>query len=157
MAVMTSADRAAAVFVIGGVGRLSAGLALAALSGGLLASGRYLEFGLAWSLWVPAVALLVVGLGLSRRRVLRRHPGAVEVECGWLFRRGWRLNLAGCEIQLLPTAGLCAVVIHSDGRELALATWLSPARAALLLVWLDAASPTGAWPRRTHQRAAADI
>lgn len=144
-----------ATFVIGGAGRLLVGLLLAITASALLSLGADLDWGVAWTTWLPALALLLVGVHLVRRVVLRRTEGGFDLETGWLFRRGTHLTLAGFELELVPTAGLWAVVLHRRGRELPLATWLTRRRADALAAWLDAAAGAPL-PRRERPKPAGD-
>ncbi len=138
-------------FTIGGYRRLTAGLLIAVAAGVLISVGRGLEWGVAWALYVPAAIALVPAVSLSKRTTLRviDQPLALEIETGWLWRRCWRVPLAGSALESVPTAGLCAVVLHRpSGVEYGLGSWLNHARAETLLAWLDRRAPAGAWPRR---------
>jgi hypothetical protein len=120
------------------------GCALLAISAKLLFFGRDLDWGVGWTTWIPALVLLIPASALLRRSVLRRDRHHVSIESGWLWRRVFSVRLEG-ELEVLPTAGLRAVILHQRGREVALATWISAATATRLLAWLDEATPL---PRR---------
>jgi hypothetical protein len=128
--------------------RWLAGALLAALAAVLALGAGRLEFGIGWTALVPAAALLVPAAALLQRRRLTISGGRIEVHSGWLMRRCWSLPLDRAELELVPTAGLCAVVLHAGGRETALATWIGAGRAGRLCAWLDAHHPAGAFPRR---------
>lgn len=143
-------------FIVGGPLRLLVGLVLALLAGGLVALGRGLEWGVAWTAWVPAVGIVLIAAHLARRLVLTAGDGSLTVETGWLFRRATELRLAGAELELVPTAGLWAVVLRKGPREMPLALWLTRRRAEALVAWLDRAAPEGPLPRRERPRPAGD-
>ncbi len=144
-------------FVIGGP--LRAGLGLLLISGSLLAlwTSRTIELGIAWTTVIPALILLSPGAALLPRRVLAWRDGGLELTDGWLWRRCLRLPLAATELEVVPTAGLCAVVLHRGGTHggtylpgsRTLATWIRPRTALSLLTWLDAHHPERAFPRRS--------
>lgn len=134
-------------FTIGGPLRLSLGLLIAILAGALINVGRHLDWGLAWVLYVPAAAALIVSLNLVRRTSLRLADLSIELESGWFWRRCWRVNLAESQVELVPTAGMWSVVLHRGEREIPLALWLGRQRAEALVAWLDRAAPGGAWPK----------
>ena len=144
------------VRIIGGPLRWGlGGLLLASSFAVLLASGG-LEYGVGWTAVVPAVLLLLPAGQLLRRIHLRIVDGRIEVEQGWLFRRCWALPLAGAELELMPTAGLRAVLLHGAGRTTPLATWVLPATAETLAAWLDAHAPGGPLARRSTTPPAGD-
>ncbi len=139
-------------FTVGGPLRLLAGLALALLAGALVALGQRLEWGVAWTAWVPATVIILIASHLARRLVLTITADALTVETGWLFRRGVDLRLAGAELELVHTAGLWAVVLRKGTREMPLALWLTRRRADALVDWLDQVAPGGPLPRRERAR-----
>jgi len=143
-------------FTVGGPLRLLIGLLLALLAGGLVALGRGLEWGVAWTAWVPATLIVFIAAHLARRLVLSVAGDALTVETGWLFRRAVELRLAGAELELVHMAGLWAVVLRKGPREMPLALWLTRRRADALVAWLDAATPGGPLPRRERPRPAGD-
>ncbi len=136
-------------FILGGLWR--AGLGLLLISGSLLAlwTSRTIELGIAWTTAIPAVLLLIPAAALLPRRVLTWHDGGLDLSDGWLWRRCLRLPIVGTELELLPTAGLCAVILHRHGGARTIATWIHPRTAERLLMWLDAHHPDGAFPRRS--------
>lgn len=123
------------------------GLALLVISACLLAASSEIGWGVGWTTWVPALALLVPGVGLIRRRVLHRRNTGLEIESGWFMRRGVLVPVGDWQLEHLPTAGLWAVVLHRRGSAWVAATWLRRHRSEALLAWLDA-FPGGPWPRR---------
>lgn len=142
-------------FVIGGPLRTALGLLLMIASGAALWTSRTIELGIAWTTVIPVLLLLIPAAALLPRRVLRWHAGGLDLIDGWLWRRCLQLPISGTELELLPTAGLCAVILHRPahhgGRSgsRTIATWLRPASARRLLTWLDAHHPDGAFPRRS--------
>lgn len=141
---------------IGGPLRWGLGALLLAAATAVLLVGGGLEYGVGWTAVVPAALLLLPAGQLLRRIRLRIAAGRIEVEQGWLFRRCWALPLAGAELELMPTAGLRAVLLHSAGRATPLATWVRPATAEALAAWLDAHAPDGPLARRTTAPPAGD-
>ena len=142
-------------FTIGSWPRAGMGLGLLSTSLWLLWFGRDMDWGVGFTTWVPALALLVPGLALLRRRVLRSTDGRLLIEQGWLWRRAWSVPLGGA-LESLPTAGLRAVVLHQGGSHIPLATWVTNGTAGRLLTWLDAHHPEGAFPRLTTPPPAGD-
>lgn len=152
---MTLPAPMASSFVIGGPVRLLGGLLLAGISGLLVSVGYRLDWGMPVMFWVPAIILLLPAFHLVRRIVLVAGDGHIDVESGFLFRRAWRFALAGGELEIVPTAGLCAVVLHKREHEIPLATWLTRGRAQALCAFLDAI-PGGPLPRRASRKPEAD-
>lgn len=142
-------------FIIGGPLRLLSGLLLAGLAGLLISVGQRLDWGMTAILWVPAAILLLPAFHLVRRIVLVAHESGLDLESGFLFRRAWRFSLAGGELEVVPTAGLHTVLLHRNGREIPLASWLTRRRAEALCAFLDAAAG-GAMPRREPRQVQAD-
>jgi hypothetical protein len=142
-------------FAIGSWRRAAVGLLILTVAGSLLWYGRTIDWGVGWTTWVPAVILIVPGLSLLRRRVLRVADGRLHLEQGWLWRRVWAVRLDG-ELEDLPTAGLRALILHQGGQEVALATWITAGTAYRLGAWLDARHPSGAFPRRAARVPAGD-
>lgn len=142
----------AETFVIGNPLRASIGLLL--LSGSLLAlwTSRTIELGIAWTTVVPAVLLVIPAGALLPRRVFswhtRKPDPTLELTDGWLWRRCLALPIANTEVEIVPTAGFCAVILHRHDGARTLATWIRPRTATRLLLWLDAGHPKGAFPRR---------
>ena len=144
-------------FVVGGFGRGLLGISLLALALACLATVHDLEFGIGWTGVVPAVLLCLPALALLRRRTLHVVPRGLRLEDGWFWRRQFDLPLSGDEeLELVPTAGLRAVVLHRQGREAVLATWLTAHQTRRLVTWLDVQHPAGAWPRRESRKPAGD-
>ena len=137
-------------FRIGSLRRSAIGLLLVATAGSLLWHGRTIDWGVGWTIWVPAVVLLIPGVSLLRRRVLRIVDDRLQIEQGWLWRRVWSVRLDG-ELEVLPTAGFRAVILHQGGHEIALATWVTAGTASQLAQWLDGRRPGGGFPRREAQ------
>jgi hypothetical protein len=131
------------------------GFLLVVVSAAMLVIGQGIDWGVGWTTWVPAVILLIPAAALIRRRVVVVDEGGIVLESGWLWRRARVFPADRLELELLPTAGRWAVVLHRDGREFALATWLSRERAEALCAILDHA-PAGPWPRRETGLPSAD-
>ncbi len=145
------------VFTIGGPGRSLLGATLLALALGSLFAVHDLEFGIGWTGVVPAVLLCLPALALLRRRRIQVIPRGLRLEDGWLWRRQFDLPLTGGEeLELVPTAGLRAVVFHRHQQEFIVATWLTGGQARRLTAWLDAQHPIGAWSRREPRKPAGD-
>ncbi len=138
-------------FVIGSVWRALLGLALWLVAIGILSHAHGLEFGIGWTALVPALVLTLPATALLRRRVLRLRQVdgqyRLSIDDGWLWRRAMELPLGDSELELLPTAGLRAVVLHRRGGSVAVATWIGAGRAHRLIGWLESA--VGPMPRRT--------
>lgn len=145
-----------AMHAVDGPLRWMAGLVLAGVAAGLALGAGRLEYGIGWTALVPAAVLMLPAAALLQRRRLLAADGRLEVHSGWLMRRCWSLPLAGAELEVVPTAGLCAVVLHVGGRETALATWVGAGRACRLCAWLDGLHPAGAFPRRAPTLPAGD-
>lgn len=100
-----------------------------------------LEFGIGWIVLIPAAAIVLVGLGLFQRRsIVAEPPGRIVVISGWCFRRHLTLAVDGGELELVPTMGLIAVVLHRQGRNWPIAEWLTPRRADALAALIDRAA-----------------
>lgn len=122
-------------------------LALGAIA--TLLSAQTVDWGVAWMLIIPALVVLVPALGLIQSRRLQLEGDQLSICTGWLWRRVCVVPLsAGATLEILPTAGLCAVLLHQGRSEIPLGTWLTRARAEALAAWCDQAAPKGAWPRR---------
>ena len=143
-------------FTVGGPLRLLIGLGLALAAGGLVDLGRRLEWGVAWTAWIPATVLVLIATHLARRLRLTLEGESLTIETGWVFRRGVELRLAGAELELVQMAGMWAVVLRKGAREMPLALWLTRRRADALVAWLDRATPGGPLPRRERPRPAGD-
>jgi hypothetical protein len=142
--------------VIGGPLRLVSGLALLAIALAVAAIGLGWGWGIGWMAWVPAAVIALPASALCARRELRRVPEGIERIDGRLWRRGLVLAIAEAEVEVLPTAGLYAVVYHRAGREWPLAVWVTRSGAERVLAWLDAVHPEGRWPRREAREVARD-
>ena len=136
-------------FHVGSPLRAGLGLLLVTASAAVLWTSRTIELGIAWTAVIPAVVLLVPALGLLQRRVLTSDGERLTITSGWLWRRAVELPLSDAELEVLPTAGLVAVVLHRQGRAWPLATWILPATARRLAGWLDGLAAGGALPRRS--------
>jgi hypothetical protein len=136
-----------AQFVLGGPLRAGLGLILLTASIAVLWTSRTIELGIAWTAVVPSVVLLIPAWGLLQRRVLALDGGRLTATDGWLWRRALVLSLDQAELEVVPTAGLAAVVVHRGGASHALATWILPRTAHRLAAWLDAHLPAPL-PRR---------
>ena len=144
-------------FAVGSPARLLLGLGLLAAAFTCLRVATGLEFGIGWTAVIPAALLVLPALALLRRRRLIVIANGLALEDGWLWRRRLDLPLTGREeLELVPTAGLRAVVLHRANREAILATWLSVAEAQRLAEWLDAQHPEGRWPRRDPRKPIGD-
>lgn len=116
-----------------------------------------LDWGLAPVVWVPALVLAVVGWGLHTTRRLELDGERLTVHREGLLAGREDLVLDhAVELELLPTAGLRAVVLHRDGRALPLATWIGARRAEALIAWLEAGLGR-ALPRRAPERHRLDV
>jgi hypothetical protein len=135
-------------FSLGSPLRAGLGLLLVTASAAVLWTSRTIELGIAWTAVIPAVVLLIPALGLLQRRVLTTDGEKLTITSGWLWQRAMDLPLREAELEVLPTAGLVAVVLHRHGQAWPLATWILPATARRLTGWLDGLSATGALPRR---------
>ncbi len=134
-------------FLLGGPLRAGLGLVLLAASFAVLWTSRTIELGIAWTAVVPSLVLLIPAWGLLQRRVLTLDGERLTLTDGWLWRRALELSLERTELEVVPTAGLAAVVVHRGGGSHALATWIRPRTAARLAAWLDAHLPAPL-PRR---------
>jgi hypothetical protein len=136
-----------ASFLLGGPLRAACGLVLLAASLAVLWTSRTIELGIAWTAVVPSLVLLIPAWGLLQRRILTLDGERLTLTDGWLWRRALVLSLEQTELEVLPTAGLAAVVVHRGGGSQALATWIRPRTAERLAAWLDAHLPAPL-PRR---------
>ena len=125
-------------FQVGGRGRRCLGWLL--ILGAVVAVvwSRRLDWGMAPIVWVPALFVALIGWGLRlswRLEVDGRH--LLVREQGLLGRRYVMELGRDSELEQLPTAGLTSLVLHSGGREIPLATWTTPRRAAAISAWLE--------------------
>lgn len=134
-------------FVISSLPRRLLGLLIALTVCAAIVATADLELGVGAIVWVPGVIVLIPALGLLRRWVLLLGDGEVTIETGSLFRHRRIIPLEQAALEIVPTAGLRAVVLHLGKRELVLATWLRPRRAHQLADLLDAAAGS-TLPRR---------
>ncbi len=136
-------------FVLGSPVRAAIGALLLLSAAAVLWTARTVDWGVAWTAVIPSLALLVPGWGLLQRRVLTWHDGVLTCSDGWLWRRAVTLRTAGAELEIVPTAGLTAVVLHRAGSAWPLATWIRRGTAQRLADWLDGLDPgAGPLPRR---------
>ncbi len=146
-----------ATFTLGSPLRAAIGLMLLGAAAGVLMVSRTIDWGVAWTAVIPALALLVPGWALLQRRSLTwTGDQTLTVTHGWFWRRALVLNTAAAELELLPTAGLMAVVLHRAGRAHPLATFVLPATAQRLATWLDDHHPAKAFIRREAPRPQGD-
>jgi hypothetical protein len=126
---------------------LGAALLLSAVS--VLVLARSIDWGVAWTLVVPALCAFFPALGLMQHRRLTWDGHHLRIHEGRLWRREWQLRLQGeVAVELLPTAGLYAVIIHLGEHDYPVAVWLGRRQAEALATWLDQSAPSNAWPRR---------
>jgi hypothetical protein len=137
----TQAGEVAASQTVGSWWRLGLGLWLGGCAGAIISVTFRLEFGIGWTALVPAVALLVPAAGLCRRRTLRVAGDRLLIEDGWLLRRAWAFGLDEATLEVVPTAGFTALVLHRRGVGVPLATWVSRRRAEALAAWLSSVAP----------------
>ncbi|TVR46195.1 MAG: hypothetical protein EA402_02965 [Planctomycetota bacterium] len=107
-----------------------------------------IDWGVGWMVWVPSAIAIIPASHLMRRRILHRRDGYFDLEQGWLMRRARSFPADDLSIELLPTAGLWAVVVHRQGAAWPIATWVTRQRANRVCAVLDGSAPNGAWPRR---------
>lgn len=123
---------------VGGSLRRILGWSLVAAALAAALWSRRLDWGMAPIVWVPALAVAAVGWGLKTTRRLELSGARLRVRAQGLLGRSHELTLDdGAELELLPTAGLRAVVLHQGGRQLPLATWVTATRAARIASWLE--------------------
>lgn len=129
---------------------LRAGLGLLVLAAAItvLLISRTIDWGVAWTAVIPALVLLIPAQALLQRCTLSWTDATLTITRGWLWRRALVIATDDTELELLPTAGLMAVVLHRHGRAQPLATFVLPSTARRLARWLDARHPHGAFPRR---------
>lgn len=140
-------------FHVHGPIRFGIGFLLISVACWLVLSAHDLGWGLSYSVIVPACALMFPGLALMKRKVLRLRENTVEVETGWLWRRARSLNLTDCSVEMLPMAGLWAVIVHRGEYEYPLLTWVGKKQAKSVLQFLDQTAPEEQWPRHQRERA----
>lgn len=125
-------------FRVHSLARSAAALLVIVLAIAISVPAWHLEFGIGWIVLIPCALALAVGLGLLQRHEIRvEGPGRIVIVSGWLFRRHLTIGLGGSELELVPTLGLIAVVLHRSGRAWPLAEWLGSRRAADLAELLD--------------------
>ena len=138
-------------FVLGSPLRAALGLLLLSGSAVVLLTARSIDWGVAWTAVIPATLLLLPAWSLLQRRVVSWDDGRLTVTDGWLWRRATEVTVGPSALEILPTAGLRAVVLHRNGHSWPLATWLWPGTAERLAAWCDRHHPTGAFPRHAPQ------
>lgn len=134
-------------FVIGSPLRCALGLSLLSASAVVLLVSRTIDWGVAWTAVIPALALLIPSWALLKRTVITCTAHQLTITTGWLWRRALVITTTDAELELLPTAGLMAVVLHRGTRAHPLATFITNRTARRLATWLDQHHPTGAFPR----------
>jgi hypothetical protein len=137
----------ASTLLLGGPLRAGLGLLILGVAGICLWVATGIELGIAWTLAIPAAVAVIPAWALLQRRQLTRQDETLTITEGWLWRRVLILPLAGSEIELVPTAGLTAVVLHHGVRAWPVALWVRASTAARIATFLDAA-PGGPRPRR---------
>jgi hypothetical protein len=148
---------AARGFQVGGPIRRCLGWCLVVAAIAAVAWSRRLDWGMAPVIWVPALVLLVVGWGLKTTRRLELTANRLHlIGQGLLARRRELAVGPDAELEIVPTAGLRAVVLHQGEQSLPLASWLGARRAAALAEWLDSALGRQL-PRREHQPHRLDV
>ncbi len=136
--------------VIGGPLRLLAAFLCFATALALAGLGFRFGWGIGWMAWIPAVFLLLPATALGTRRALHRTAAGLEIHDGWLFRRIYSFGLGGGELEILPAGGAWAAVLHLNGREIALASWVRLATAERIAALLPEL------PRRAPRRPTGD-
>ena len=106
-----------------------------------------IDWGVGWMVWVPAALAIIPASALMRRRILWRRDGYFDLETGWIMRRARSFPGDDLRIELLPMAGLWAVVVHRGSSAWPIATWVSRGRAERVIALLDSTAPEGNWPR----------
>lgn len=133
--------------------RLGIGFVLAAISVSMLLASESIDWGVAATTVVPALCLMVPALSCLKRKVIRIEAGRLEIETGWLWRRCQQLSLTDIQLEIVPMAGLWALIIHRQERRWPLALWSARATVERLAQALDEQAPDAAWPRIKHQSA----
>ena len=105
------------------------GFALGAFIVLLFMMSYSIDWGVGWMVWVPAAIMLIPASTLMRRRVIYRREGYFDIEQGWLARSARSFYGDNIAIELLPTAGFYAVVVHREGSQWPIATWVTKKRA----------------------------
>ena len=136
--------------------RISIGLLLAATSLSMLFASESIDWGVAATTVVPALCLMVPALSCLKRKVILIDADGLAIETGWLWRRCQQLSLQDIQLEVLPMAGLWALILHRNERRWPLALWSARKTVDRLAQALDAQAPDGAWPRIQHQAAAWD-
>ena len=134
-------------FVIGSPLRCAIGLSLLSASSVVLLVSRTIDWGVAWTAVIPALVLLIPGWALLKRTVITCSAHQLTITTGWLWRRAVVITTTDAELELLPTAGLLAVVLHRGTHTQPLATFVTNHTARRLASWLDKHHPTGAFSR----------
>ena len=135
-------------FTIGSPLRAALGLVLLAGATAVLLVSRSIDWGVAWTAVIPAVVLMIPAWALLQRQTLSWNDDKITITKGWLWRRAITFKTTQAELELLPTAGLMAVVLHRGTSTHPLATFVLPRTAQQLATWLDRHHPGGAFPRR---------
>jgi hypothetical protein len=138
----------AAHFTIGSPLRAMLGVLLLCAASSVLLVSHTIDWGVAWTAVIPALALLIPAWALLQRKTLTCANGKLLITSGWLWRRAIEFKTTDAELELLPTAGLMAVVLHRGTSAQPLATFVLPSTAQRLATWLDEQHPQRAFPRQ---------
>lgn len=141
---------------IGGPLRLALGLLLFLAAAALGVLGFRLGWGIGWMAWIPALFLILPAGALGGRQVVRRVPGGLELTTGRIFRRILALRMDAAEVEIVPTGGAWAVILHRHGSAQVLASWVGRATADRIAALCDRAHPEGIIPRLVPRMPAGD-
>lgn len=129
----------AAEFQVGGPGRRLLGGLVLLLALAAIALSTLLDWGMSPILWVPGLCVLPIGFGLIGIRHIAYDGTRLAIRHTGLRRQALSVTVGpDAELELVPTAGLRAVVLLQDGDETPLATWITRRRAEALVAWLEA-------------------
>lgn len=118
----------------------------------VLVAGQ-LDWALGIFAWITALLVLIPAGGLIQRRHLEDLGDArLLLRIG---RRGTMIDLDGVALEILPTAGTCALLLHVQQTEIPVGTWLTRRRAETIASWIDEAARSPL-TRRSRARHASD-